>query len=53
MGLYRIAVLVDSLRRDAFNRKLASAITLLAPSDFSFQQLALKQQFAVLSAAPD
>jgi len=41
MGLYRIAVLVGSLRRDSFNRKLASAITLLAPSDFSFQQLAL------------
>lgn len=41
MGLYRIAVLVGSLRRESFNRKLASAITLLAPSDFSFQQLAL------------
>jgi len=27
MGLYRIAVLVGSLRRDSFNRKLASAIT--------------------------
>ena len=41
MSLYRIAVLVGSLRRDSFNRKLASAVALLAPSDFTFQQLAL------------
>ncbi|MDR7306117.1 NAD(P)H-dependent oxidoreductase [Rhodoferax saidenbachensis] len=41
MSLYRIAVLVGSLRRDSFNRKLASAVALLAPPEFTFQQLAL------------
>ena len=39
MGPYQIAVLVGSLRRESFNRKLASAIAELAPADFVFQQL--------------
>ncbi|HEX2825830.1 MAG TPA: NAD(P)H-dependent oxidoreductase [Burkholderiales bacterium] len=36
---HSIAVLVGSLRRDSFNRRLASALMKLAPSDFSFTQL--------------
>lgn len=39
MDKYEIAVIVGSLRRDSFNRKLASAMAKLAPSDFSFSQL--------------
>jgi len=39
MSQYRIAVLVGSLRRDSFNRKLANAVAKLAPPDFSFTQL--------------
>ncbi|MDR3530862.1 MAG: NAD(P)H-dependent oxidoreductase [Rhodopila sp.] len=39
MSQYQIAVLVGSLRRDSFNRKLATAIVRLAPSAFSFKQL--------------
>lgn len=39
MADYSIGVIVGSLRRDSFNRKLAKAMTSLAPSDFSFQQL--------------
>ncbi len=39
MSQYPIAVLVGSLRRDSFNRKLASAIAKLAPPEFSFKQL--------------
>jgi chromate reductase len=39
MSQYPIAVVVGSLRKDSFNRKLASAIVKLAPSDFSFKQL--------------
>jgi chromate reductase len=35
----RIAIVVGSLRRDSFNRKLANAITTLAPSDVEFVQL--------------
>ena len=34
-----IAVIVGSLRRDSLNRKLATALALLAPADFSFTQL--------------
>jgi chromate reductase len=33
---YRIAVVVGSLRRDSFNRKLAEALQKLAPPDFQF-----------------
>jgi chromate reductase len=39
MKEYRIAVVVGSLRRDSFNRRLAAAITKLAPPEFSFKQL--------------
>ena len=37
MGTYRIAVVVGSLRKDSFNRKLATALARLAPADFAFQ----------------
>jgi chromate reductase len=36
---YKIAVLVGSLRRESFNRRLADAIVKLAPSEFEFTQL--------------
>ncbi len=36
MSQYHIAVIVGSLRRDSYNRKLASAITRFAPPEFSF-----------------
>ena len=39
MSQYQIAVVVGSLRRESFNRRLASAVVKLAPSDFSFKQL--------------
>ena len=39
MSQYQIAVVVGSLRRDSFNRKLATAVAKLAPSEFSFKQL--------------
>ncbi len=39
MKQYRIAVVVGSLRKDSFNRKMANAIVKLAPSDFSFKQV--------------
>lgn len=39
MSQYPIAVVVGSLRRDSFNRKLANAVTRLAPPEFSFRQL--------------
>lgn len=39
MSQYQIAVVVGSLRRDSFNRKLADAIVKLAPSEFVFRQL--------------
>ena len=38
MRQYQIAVVVGSLRRDSFNRKLASAIAKLAPPEFSFKE---------------
>ncbi|WP_026435185.1 NADPH-dependent FMN reductase [Acidovorax sp. JHL-9] len=41
MGQYNIAVIVGSLRKDSFNRKLATALARLAPADFSFTQLRL------------
>lgn len=37
MTSYPIAVIVGSLRRDSFNRKLATAISRWAPADFSFK----------------
>ncbi len=39
MSQYQITVIVGSLRRDSFNRKLATAMARLAPSDFSFKQV--------------
>jgi chromate reductase len=39
MNQCRIAVVVGSLRKDSFNRKLANAIVRLAPSEFSFKQV--------------
>jgi chromate reductase, NAD(P)H dehydrogenase (quinone) len=37
MNRYRIAVIVGSLRKDSFNRRLGSALAKLAPPDFSFR----------------
>lgn len=39
MSSYRIAVVVGSLRRDSYNRRLANAVVSLAPSEFSFEPL--------------
>jgi len=39
MSQYQIAVVVGSLRRESFNRRLANAVQRMAPSDFSFQHL--------------
>lgn len=37
MSQYRIAVVVGSLRKDSFNKKLAAALAHLAPTDFVFE----------------
>ncbi len=37
MAKYKIAVIVGSLRKDSFNRKLANALAKMAPTEFSFQ----------------
>ena len=39
MSQYQIAVVVGSLRRDSFNRKLATAVVKLAPPEFAFRQV--------------
>lgn len=39
MRQHQIAVIVGSLREDSINRKLAQAITMLAPSRFHFKQV--------------
>jgi chromate reductase len=39
MSQYNIAVIVGSLRKDSFNRKLATALARLAPADFRLTQL--------------
>jgi len=39
MSSIKIAVVVGSLRKDSFNRKLALALAALAPQDFSFESL--------------
>lgn len=39
MPQYKIAVVVGSLRKDSFNRKLALALAKLAPSDFLFEHV--------------
>jgi len=36
---YKIAVIVGSLRKDSFNKKLANAIIKLAPTEFSFNHI--------------
>ena len=38
MSQYEIAVIVGSLRRDSFNRQLATAMAKLAPPEFMFKQ---------------
>lgn len=39
MGQHRIAVVVGSLRKDSFNRKLAHALSMRAPAGFDLQQV--------------
>lgn len=39
MTQYNIAVIVGSLRKDSFNRKLANALAKMAPSEFTFKQI--------------
>jgi chromate reductase len=39
MSKTRVAVLVGSLRKDSFNKKLAKAVEKLAPADFEFQHI--------------
>lgn len=39
MSQYRIAVIVGSLRKDSFNKKLAHAVAKLAPPEFTFEQV--------------
>lgn len=41
MSQYPIAVMIGSLRRDSFNRKLATALAKLAPPEFSFNQVGI------------
>jgi chromate reductase len=41
MNPYQITVLVGSLRQDSYNRRLADAMAMLAPSDFVFEQAQL------------
>nr|WP_319540237.1 NADPH-dependent FMN reductase [uncultured Methanospirillum sp.] len=42
MSTYQIGVIVGSLRRDSFNQKLATAIVKLAPAEFSFNQIQIR-----------
>lgn len=39
MSQFQIVVIVGSLRKDSFNRQLATAIVKLAPTEFSFKQV--------------
>jgi chromate reductase len=39
MSTYTIAVIVGSLRKDSFNRTLATALVKLAPPEFTFKQV--------------
>lgn len=39
MSQFQIVVIVGSLRKDSFNRQLATAIVKLAPAEFSFKQV--------------
>ncbi|MEO6421969.1 MAG: NAD(P)H-dependent oxidoreductase [Candidatus Nitrotoga sp.] len=42
MSQYEIAVIVGSLRKNSFNRMLAHAIVKLAPSEFIFKELKIR-----------
>ena len=39
MSQFQIGVIVGSLRKDSFNRQLATAISRLTPADFTFEHL--------------
>ena len=39
MSQYKIAVIIGSLRKESLNRRLADAVTKLAPPEFIFQQV--------------
>ena len=39
MKQYNIAVLIGSLRKDSFNKKLAEGLSKLAPAEFTFKQI--------------
>ena len=39
MGHYKVAVIIGSLRKDSFNRKMAHAVVKLAPPELTFQQI--------------
>ena len=39
MSQHRIAVIVGSLRKDSFNKKLATALAKLGPSEFTFKTI--------------
>lgn len=41
MSQYQVAVIVGSLRKDSFNRKLGQAIARMAPEGFSFEEIAI------------
>lgn len=41
MNTYTIAVIVGSIRKDSFNRKLAGAIVKLAPQEFAFKEISI------------
>ena len=40
---YSIAVIVGSLRRDSFNRRLGTAIAKLAPPELSFDEISIRE----------
>jgi chromate reductase len=42
MSRYQIAVIVGSLRKDSFNKKLADAIVKMAPPEFSFSRVQIR-----------
>jgi chromate reductase len=42
MEKYRIAIIVGSLRRDSINGKLAKAVMQLAPEDFFFREVSIR-----------
>lgn len=41
MSQYQVAVIVGSLRKDSFNRKMAKAIERMAPEGFEFKEVAI------------